>query len=874
MEDGHMDRQSYTAYTCMAKEEHIKCEGTLSIGSDTIHNISTSCSSHHHENFKSSTSCSDSINSSHTSNTSHTATINSITLKSNSPAVFIRSQPRRNSLSVNSGDIVDQNLTVLHLTNSETMDTNDVYVMATELTDTSTAPTLTNHTHKHHQSLAVPKWTTDDLDSMDEYDSEAHSINDEEIIIKRVLAKFNQQNQQIIRRKLSFVDNFKFVPNMMDPRSFHPSRRMQPKNRYAKKHKKTRKRYSAFERRKISQGHKELLQEISRKATVPEPQTRPTPVITRGTRNTRTRPTHSRTITPFDPIAIGLYDRESSPENDDGEEERRHRTEKKIKPQHRHTQTLQLHIETQLQDTNKRIYVLDSPSASLSLIAPEPMGIHHKKTLSHGPRLMSTQPSHNHRHTASLVPNMKDEEIMSEMFEAELSESSDHSPQQSMQDTIDTNEEEKENAIGIDDKWQMVMSALNEASSDEENNEPMEDAEAKESVTKPMQSLRDTIIKPKKKPKHRRLTSAPVMVGQNDANSAPLHVYRTWNYEEEMSDSLKSEDDEEDGEVTPRHEQKDDHDDHEEITYGTERVFSTFTKELAITTENPTHLFESLSQICVSLRSANTPSTKSKEIPFDSPLLQHERVISFIKLLGFVPQYNRSVYVLNKIDNQCIDYALAACQQQLIEIAKKTATYQVIVSSRLRHGSPIPPPPSTIEESKSDKPTHDELEIESMDIDADRCQLYELIWSATHENNTDHKAKEVILLLKFMGYSSRALCLAIWRLIQCGRGPDALKAKPLYTAVHRISEDDPTLEDDWYIVARFVSHEKQNEANGVHPHHNGARPIKKEDNPDTEQHINNKLPQLHASKSWLEKDLHIAIESDEGGNLHGIECRV
>eukprot|EP01083_Nonionella_stella_P021481 59542_1 len=124
-----------------------------------------------------------------------------------------------------------------------------------------------------------------------------------------------------------------------------------------------------------------------------------------------------------------------------------------------------------------------------------------------------------------------------------------------------------------------------------------------------------------------------------------------------------------------------------------------------------------------------------------------------------------------------------------------------------------------------------------------------------------------------MGYSSRALCLAIWRLIQCGRGPHALKAKPLYTAVHRISEDDPTLEDDWYIVARFVSHEKQNEANGVHPHHNGARPIKKEDNPDTEQHINNKLPQLHASKSWLEKDLHIAIlqtnpiESDEGGNL-------
>eukprot|EP01083_Nonionella_stella_P271639 920546_1 len=69
----------------------------------------------------------------------------------------------------------------------------------------------------------------------------------------------------------------------------------------------------------------------------------------------------------------------------------------------------------------------------------------------------------------------------------------------------------------IDDKWQMVMCALNGASSDEEN-EPMEDAEAKESVTKPIQSLRDTYH-------HQtnfRLTSAPVMVGQNDTDK-PTH---------------------------------------------------------------------------------------------------------------------------------------------------------------------------------------------------------------------------------------------------------------------------------------------------------------------------------------------------------------
>merc|ERR1712154_737162 len=97
-------------------------------------------------------------------------------------------------------------------------DTKDVYVMAN-----ATNQTITNHTprqqrkHQYHNTLAVPKWTNnDDLESADEYDSEAHTQNDEDVIIKRVLAKFNQQNKEIIRKKLSFSDSLQFFQNNID----------------------------------------------------------------------------------------------------------------------------------------------------------------------------------------------------------------------------------------------------------------------------------------------------------------------------------------------------------------------------------------------------------------------------------------------------------------------------------------------------------------------------------------------------------------------------------------------------------------------------------------------------------------------------------
>ena len=205
---------------------------TLSVGSgDTLctqDNTDIQSSTCYHEKFKSSTSCTHSTNTS-TNSSSYLSNISSQThhtSKSNSPAIMIESTTRttitthetRNSvLSItHDGDVINAPLTVLHLQNSETIDTKDVYVMANltnndnnndnnnkrnklnndnnnndnqQKQNKSTTTTTTIKKHEHHQTLAVPKWTTDDMESADEYDSEAHTQTDEDIIIKRVLAK-------------------------------------------------------------------------------------------------------------------------------------------------------------------------------------------------------------------------------------------------------------------------------------------------------------------------------------------------------------------------------------------------------------------------------------------------------------------------------------------------------------------------------------------------------------------------------------------------------------------------------------------------------------------------------------------------------------
>ena len=140
------------------------CSGDTLITQNTMDTNHSSDNSHH--------SCSSYLSNMSMSGSSTNSSTHSSTPKSNSPAMYI---------SIN-GDVIDQHLTVLQLPNSETIDTKDVYVMA-------------NSKKKIKSSLIVPKWTSStnteeiETESADEYDSEAHTQTDEDIIIKRVLAK-------------------------------------------------------------------------------------------------------------------------------------------------------------------------------------------------------------------------------------------------------------------------------------------------------------------------------------------------------------------------------------------------------------------------------------------------------------------------------------------------------------------------------------------------------------------------------------------------------------------------------------------------------------------------------------------------------------
>ena len=204
------------------------------------------------------------------------------------------------------------------------------------------------------------------------------------------------------------------------------------------------------------------------------------------------------------------------------------------------------------------------------------------------------------------------------------------------------------------------------------------------------------------------------------------------------------------------------------------QVFTKFAKELAITSDNPQFLFQSLCQICVTLSNG----TDKHCVSFDSPLLACERVESFLKLLGFTVDYDESAYVITKIDAQVINHALVACREQLVEISKKSSTIQQIVTNRRRNGSisfshsatsrlrqsiaissPTPIEEDATTESVSN-PAASTAEAPDVptdiapDIDDDQCQLYELIWSTTHPITSDHKAKDVILLCYMMITSS------------------------------------------------------------------------------------------------------------------------
>eukprot|EP01084_Bolivina_argentea_P156532 272823_1 len=151
-----------------------------------------------------------------------------------------------------------------------------------------------------------------------------------------------------------------------------------------------------------------------------------------------------------------------------------------------------------------------------------------------------------------------------------------------------------------------------------------------------------------------------------------------------------------------------------------------------------------------------------------------------------------------------------------------------------------------------------------------------------------------------MGYSSCALCLAIWRLTTTNRYHDALKTNTLYTAVHQISIEDPGLKDEWNIASALAVPDKSDDKQLPSNNYNtqlqyskhlmndivGEYEEKKEKGPyelirnpslikannaNLSFDNNISLQSLNPSKSWLEKDIHIAIlQSNPIESSHGV----
>ena len=221
----------------------------------SFHTNNGSSSYCYHEPFQSSESCAHTNASSLTSSQNNfgSTTLNSISI---SPAVMEIKQ-RRNSL---------------NLSNSCTPDANDICAESSprppaldqlfSITSPRNQPCnppdkLFSITSPRHQicnppnnTLSVPVYDIEE--SADEYDSDAHRQTDEALIIKRVLAKFNLQNKEIIRKNLSFIDSFNFFQGKIDK---------------SKRDKKKR-RSELYHGRKISIGHHKLLQDLSRRTTI------------------------------------------------------------------------------------------------------------------------------------------------------------------------------------------------------------------------------------------------------------------------------------------------------------------------------------------------------------------------------------------------------------------------------------------------------------------------------------------------------------------------------------------------------------------------------------------------------------------------------
>ena len=48
-----------------------------------------------------------------------------------------------------------------------------------------------------------------------------------------------------------------------------------------------------------------------------------------------------------------------------------------------------------------------------------------------------------------------------------------------------------------------------------------------------------------------------------------------------------------------------------------------------------------------------------------------------------------------------------------------------------------------------------------------------------------------------MGYDVRELCLALWKMVKADETKEAIKTMAIYTCMHQISVEDPTIRDEW-----------------------------------------------------------------------------
>ncbi len=248
-----------------------------------------------------------------------------------------------------------------------------------------------------------------------------------------------------------------------------------------------------------------------------------------------------------------------------------------------------------------------SDGHTMSMNTPEPALLdiihsnnnitNHRKTISEGLNIMNNISNNNTRRHASIIPNMENDNVFIDMniiendsdndgpntpicIKPKLMNSCSSAP---MIKTTTTN-----NMIETDTikqtEWK-ELEALNEASDEENAVEYMDDDMDDLDFHIKEQETKDNIkVSPSKsKSRHRRLISAPVKLKSQQNNRNDLHVYRTWNYFEEMSDSLKSDfnsdisendsqyDSQYDSQCSPQHNDND-MKSNDEIIFGNERV--------------------------------------------------------------------------------------------------------------------------------------------------------------------------------------------------------------------------------------------------------------------------------------------------------------